>query len=282
VIEFFEAVATSGPLKSALLAGIAASLSCGIVGSLVTARRITSIAGGVAHATLGGMGAARYAAVVFGWTAIHPMHGAAAAALASALVIGWVSLRARQREDTVISAVWAIGMGVGVLFIARTPGYGEDLMSYLFGNILMVSRGELIAMAALDLVVLLLTVLFYHKFLAICFDEEFARIRGVHVEFYYLLLMCMTALTIVVLVCVVGLIMAIALLTLPAAIAMRFTFKLWKVMAAAALLSAALTVAGLAISYEPELPPGAVTVVLAGVVYVAVMAASSRRSQTAA
>lgn len=277
MIEFFEALRTSSLLQQALLAGIVASIACGVIGGYVVARRITYIAGGVAHCTLGGMGAARYLQQVHGWSALQPLHGAMIAALLAAIIIGWVSLRAKEREDTVISALWAIGMAVGILFIARTPGYYEDLMSYLFGNILLVSRGNLVMIVGLDILVVSVGVLCYNQFLAVCFDEEFARLRGVPVEFYYLLLLCLTALTVVVLVTVVGLIMVIALLTLPVAIAGHFVSRLWQVMIVAAVISAALTTAGLAVSYGPELPPGATTIALAGGLYLLVIAGARFR-----
>ncbi len=269
--EFIHALAASAILQNALLAGIIASLACGVVGSFVVARRITYIAGGIAHCVLGGMGVARYLNVVLDWRTVQPLHGAVVAALIAAVIIDWVTLRARQREDTVISALWAIGMAVGVLFIAKTPGYNEDLMSYLFGNILLVSHTDLVLITVLDVLVLALGLLFYNKFLAVCFDEEFARLRGLRAEFYYLLLLCLVALTVVVLVTVVGLIMVIALLTLPVAVAGHFVRRLWQVMVLATLLSAALTTAGLALSYGPDLPVGATTIALAGALYLVVI-----------
>jgi zinc transport system permease protein len=266
-MEFFDALIENALLQNAVLAGVIASICTGVIGSYVVARRITYIAGGVAHCTLGGMGAARYLHEVYDWTWLEPLHGALFAALLAALIIGYVSLRAREREDTVISALWAIGMAVGVLFIAKTPGYYEDLMSYLFGNILLVSRGDLLLILLLDVLVVGIGVAFYNVFLAICFDEEFARLRGVNVEFYYLVLLCLTALTVVVLVQVVGLVMVIAMLTLPVAVAGHFVRRLWQVMLLATLITILLTVAGLAVSYTPELPPGATTIVLAGGLY---------------
>lgn len=270
-MEFLDAVGTNSLLQHALLAGIVASVACGIVGSYVVTRRITYIAGGVAHCILGGMGAARYLHTVQGWAWFEPLHGAVVAAVAAALIIGLVSLRAREREDTVISALWAIGMAVGILFIARTPGYYEDLMGYLFGNILLVSRENLILIGGLDVMVVVVGLLFYNKFLAVCFDEEFARLRGVSVEFYYLLLLGLTALTVVVLVTVVGLVLVIALLTLPVAVAGHFASRLWQMMLLATVISAGLTTAGLAASYGPELPPGATTIALAGGLYLTVI-----------
>lgn len=272
--EFVGDLARFSFLQYALAAGILASIACGIMGSYVVARRITYIAGAIAHSVLGGMGAARYGEVVYGIDWLHPLLGAAAAALVSALVIGLVSLKARQREDTVIGAVWAIGMAVGIMFIFKTPGYNENLMSYLFGNILMVSRGDLWLIAGLNILILTMGLLFYHQFLAVCFDEEFALLRGLKVQAYYLLLLCLIALTVVLLVSVVGVIMVIALLTLPAATASYFSRRLWQMMALSVLFSAFFTTGGLALSYTPGLPTGATIILLAGAVYLLVVTVS--------
>lgn len=275
--EFFTALGNYEFMRNALLAGLIASVACGVVGGYVVARRITYLAGGIAHCVLGGMGAALYLRKVHGWSWCHPLLGAVFAALLAALVIGWVSLRAREREDTVISAVWAVGMAIGVLFIAQTPGYYEDLMSYLFGNILLVSRGDLYLMLGLDILVVGLSALFYRRFLAVCFDEEFARLRGLHVDVYFILLLCLTALTVVVLVRVVGLILVIALLTLPVATAGFLATRLSRIMVLATLICMALTTTGLAVSYEPEWQPGAITIVLAGGLYFVALVVSRTR-----
>jgi zinc transport system permease protein len=272
VLDFLSAVRSYPFLQYALLTGLLASVACGIVGTYVVARRITFIADAIAHCVLGGLGAARYLQVVYGWEGLHPLYGAVVAALVAALTIGLVSLRAQQREDTVIGAIWAIGMAVGILFIAATPGYDIDLMGYLFGNILMVSGHDLRLILGLDAAVMVLGFLFYNKFLAVCFDEEFARLRGVRVEFYFLLLLCLTALTVVLLVTVVGIVLVIALLTLPAAIAGHFARTMRQTMLLATGLSMAFTTAGLALSYGPDLPAGATIVVLAGAGYLLVVA----------
>lgn len=269
-MEFFQAVVNHSFMFNALLTGVLASIACGVVGTYVVSRRITYIAGSIAHSVLGGMGLARYLSVVKGWEAIHPLHGAVVAALLAAVIIGWVSLHARQREDTVIGAIWAIGMAVGIIFIAKTPGYNEDLMSYLFGNILMVSSYEMFLIAMLDALVLLIVIFFYNRLLAVCFDEEFARIRGVNVEFFYILLLCLTGLTVVILVNVVGIVMVIALITLPVAVAGHFTRTLWQTMVVSSLLSMIFTTVGLGISFSPDLPAGATIILLAGSVYLLV------------
>ncbi len=265
--EFIDAFWRHSFVQYAVLSGLLVSIACGVTGAYVVARRISYLAGGIAHCVLGGMGAARYLQTVHGWNWLHPMHGAVVAALVAAGILGLVSLRAREREDTVIGAIWAVGMAVGILFIARTPGYNEDLMSYLFGNILMVRPQDLWLVAGLDVVVLGVGLLFYKQLLAVCFDEEFARLRGLNVEAYYLMLLCLTALTVVLLATVVGLVMVIALLTLPIAVAGYFSTRLWQIMGLATLLSMAFTTAGLAVSYGPDLPAGATTIVLAAAVY---------------
>ena len=254
-------------LQNAILAGILCSISSGIVGTYVVLRRITYIAAAISHCVLGGLGAAKYLSVVYGWTWLKPIYGAVVTALIAALIIGWISLRAKEREDSVISALWAVGMSAGVLFIYKTPGYNEDLMNYLFGNILMVSSEELYLIAALDVITIILTCAFYKQTVAVCFDEEYARTRGVNVEFYYLLVLCMTALTVVLTVNVVGIIMVIALLTLPVAISSKFFNRVWKIMLGATILGTFFTGTGLMVSYEPNLPSGAVTIVIAGVAY---------------
>ncbi len=254
-------------LQNAVLAGILCSIASGIVGTYVVLKRITYIAAAISHCILGGLGAARYFSVVYQLEWLRPIHGAIITAIFSALLIGYISLRAREREDTVISALWAVGMAVGVLFIFKTPGYNEDLMSYLFGNILMVSREDLYLIAVLDVLVLFLTIAFYNQTVAVCFDEEFARTRGVKVEFYYLLLLCMTALTVVLTVSVVGIIMVIALLSLPVAISSRFFDRVWKIMLSSVSLGIIFTLSGLVFSYGPDLPSGAVTIIIAGSAY---------------
>ena len=261
-------------LRYALLAGLLASVSFGIIGTYVVARRITYLAGAIAHCILGGIGAALYLQYAAGWSWLHPLYGAIVAALLAAVIMGLVSLYARQREDTVIGALWASGMAIGLLFLAKTPGY-VDPMSYLFGNILIISKTDLWIIGGLDVFVVGIAVFFYNKLLAVCFDEEFARLRGVHVERYYLLLLCLTALTVVLLISVVGIVLVIALLTLPAAIAGQFSRRLWHMMVLAVLFCMAFTAAGLASSYAADLPSGPTIILIGGAAYL--LAAITKR-----
>lgn len=265
--EFLQALAGQPFLQTALIAGLLASIGCGVAGTFVVVKRIAFLAGGIAHSVLGGMGAALY----YGF---DPLAGAVVAAVVSALLIGWVRLAWRTQEDTLIGALWAIGMAVGVLFIAKTPGYASDLMSYLFGNILLVSGRDLWVMLALDALLLVLVGLFFRQFLAVSFDEEHARLRGVPVALFYLLLLVLVAVTVVVLIQVVGLILVIALLTLPAAIAGHYVHSVGRMMLLATLLGSAFTTSGLALSYAPDLPAGPTMVLLAGAGYLASAALS--------
>jgi zinc transport system permease protein len=257
---FFTALGEQGFLQAALLAGLLASLGCGVVGTFVVVKRIAFLAGGIAHTVLGGMGAALY----FGF---DPLAGAFVAAVLAALLIGTIRLRWQAQEDTLIGALWATGMAVGVMFIARTPGYATDLMSFLFGNILLVSDRDLWFMGAVDAALMITIGLFYRQFLAVAFDEEFARLRGVRVSLFYLLLLCLIAVTVVLLIQVVGLILVIALLTLPAAIAGHHLRSLGHMMVVATLLGALFTTGGLALSYGPDLPTGPTIILIAGVCY---------------
>lgn len=268
MVEFLAALGNPDIsfLRYALIAGILGSVSFGVVGTFVVARRISYIAGAIAHSALGGIGAGLYLQVKLGVTWFSPILGAVLSALVAGLIIGLVSLYAHQREDTVIGAIWAIGMAVGLLFLTKTPGYVEP-MSYLFGNILMISRRDIFLIASLDGIILVLSVLFYDKFLAVCFDEEFARLRGIRVGFYYLLLLCLTALTVVLMVTIVGIVMVIALLTLPAAVAGLFSRYLWQMMIFSGLFCIIFTVVGLGFSYVYDLPTGSNIILVAGGVY---------------
>lgn len=256
-------------LRYAFLAGLLSSVAFGIIGSYVVARRLASIAGAISHCVLGGIGVALYLQSVWGWTFLHPMYGATASALLAAIILGAVTLYAKEREDTVIGAMWAIGMAVGLIFLAKTPGY-VDPMSYLFGSIILITKRDLWLIGGLDIVVAGAGLFFYHRILAISFDEEFARLRGLRVEFYYLLLLCLTALTVVLMVSVVGIVMVIALLTLPAAVAGRFANKMWQMMIFAIAFCMAFVASGLSVSYVWDLPSGPTIILIGGAVYLAV------------
>ena len=258
-------------MQHALLACLLASVGCGIIGTYVVVERIGFLAGGIAHTVLAGMGIAYFLGSA-------PMLGAIIVALLAALLVGYIKLRWHQDEDILIAAFWSVGMAVGILFISRTPGYNIDLMSYLFGNILLVTSRDLFYMLLLDLAIIILVIIYYKQFLATAFDEEFAGLRGVHVEWVYILLLCAIALTVVLLINIVGLILVMALLVLPAATAAQFVGSITRMMVVSILLSMVITVSGLLLSYQPDLPSGSTIIVLAGAVYV--LAIVLRRAAT--
>ncbi len=258
-------------LQYALAAGALASVASGVVGSLIVVRRSTYVAGAIAHCVLGGMGAARYLQTVYGVAWATPLAGAIIASLIAALIIAWATVYGRERLDSILSITWALGMSIGITFIMKTPGYSQDLMSYLFGSILMVSPADLAVMAVLDMVIVALVTLFYNRLVAVCFHEEAATVRGIPSGTYTMVLLILTALTTVLLAQIVGIVLVIALLTIPAATVSYAASRLSSMMWSAALLCFALTAGGLVISYAPELPVGATIVELAGLVYLAVV-----------
>jgi len=265
--SFFEALTNINfPfLRNALFAGLLSSILFGILGSVVTVRRIGSLAGAVSHAVLGGIGMALYlsATIIPGFP---PIIGALIFAVISAIIIGLVSLKAKQREDTVINAIWVIGMSLGLLFMAKTPGYA-DPSTWLFGNILLISNMDLLLLAILGVIVVLLAWRFYAQIEASSFDEEFARTRGVPVEKVFLLLLGLTAIAIVLLQTFVGIVMVIAMLTLPAGCASVFSRSLGGMMLSSCLFAAFFSVSGLVSGWIFDLPVGAMTVIIAGIVF---------------
>lgn len=263
-------------MRNALIVGLLASVACGIVGTYVVSKRIVFISGGIAHASFGGIGLGYLAG-------ISPVVGALVFALASALGMGLVTRRTRLPEDTIIGIIWALGMALGVIFIGLAPGYAPDLFSYLFGNILTVPSSDLILILVLDLIIIGLVIVLYKEFLAICFDEEFSTVMGLPVEILNLVLLGMIALTVVVLLRVVGMILVISLLTIPAALARQFTHNLRTMMLLAILFGAVFTFGGLWLSYVLDLASGATIILLSGVAMLIYFAVSGirRRLQTA-
>jgi len=247
-------------MRNALLAGLLASVACGVIGTYVIVKRMVFISGGVAHASFGGIGLGYFLGV-------NPILGALFFTIGSALGMGMITKRTRLPEDTAIGILWAMGMALGVIFVFLTPGYPPDLFGYLFGSILTVPPSDLLIMLALDVIIISAVSLLYKEFLALSFDEEFGTVVGVPVERLYLILLCLIALTVVVLIRVVGLILVIALLTIPAAMARQYTNSLKKMMLLASLLGAVFVVSGLWLSYALDLPSGATIILVGGVVF---------------
>jgi zinc transport system permease protein len=235
-------------------------------GSLVVVKRISYVAGAISHAVLGGIGAALYAQRAHGIEWMHPLVGALIAALLAALIISWIRSGGFAREDSVIGAVWAVGMAMGLVFIAKTPGF-VDPMSYLFGNILILSKTDLILVATMDGILLLALFLGYNRLQALCFDEEQANLRGLNIAVFYTLLLCIIACTVVLLVSVVGVVLVVALLTIPAAMASQYARSLAGMMLVSSLMTMVFVTAGIGISFMSDWPVGPTIILVAGSAY---------------
>jgi len=237
-------------VQNALLSAILVSIASGIIGSLILVNRMTFLAGGIAHSSYGGIGLAIY----FG---LPIFFGASVFAIASAILIAYISFKERHRIDIFIGLVWAVGMAIGILFVDLTPGYNVDLMSYLFGSILAVSREDLIFMSILVVVILLFIHRYYKEILAVSYDSEYASLRGINAKLFFTLILIFSALTVVVAIKVVGLILVIALMTIPTYIAEQISTSLYGMMIKSALLSTFFTIIGLIISYQFDITSGA-------------------------
>jgi zinc transport system permease protein len=244
-------------MRNALLAGLLASIICGIMGTLVVVNRIVFLSGGIAHAAFGGIGLAFF----LGW---NFMAGTIGFSIAAALIMAAITLKAKHRADTVIGVIWAVGMALGIILLDLTPGYNVDLMSYLFGSILTVPDSDIWLMLGTGVGIAGTVIFFYNDYLALSYDEEFAQIRGVQVKPLYYLMTVMLAVGVVMLIQVVGLILVIALLTIPPYIAEKYSRSLIEMMLISTVLSAIFTLAGLWLSYELNLTSGATIILVAG------------------
>jgi len=247
-------------MRNALVAGLLASVICGIMGTLVVVNRIVFLSGGIAHAAYGGIGLAFY----FGWPYLPSTIGFS---LIAAMVMAAVSLKAKHRADTIIGVIWALGMAFGIILLDLTPGYNVDLMSYLFGSILTVPKSDIMIMLFMGVLISILVAYYYKDLLALSYDEEFAQIRGVHVKGLYFALIGMLAVTIVMVIQVVGLILVIALLTIPPFIVEKHAKSLVQMMVGSSLLGSLFTITGLWLSYRYNLTSGASIIMVSGVAF---------------
>lgn len=274
---FFEAVYTNHLLMYALLAGLVASVVGGIIGSYVVVKRIAFISGSISHSVLAGIGFFLWLERTQDIAFASPLQGALIAGVISAILIGWIHLKYRQREDAVIAAVWSVGMAIGILFISQTPGYNVELTNFLVGNLLWVSPQDLIFLSILDIAVIMACYLLHHRLLAICFDEDQARLQGLAVNRLYLLLLSLIAVTVVLLMQVVGIILVMTMLTLPATIANLYTNSLSRMMGISILLSMAFCFIGMFLSFHLDWPAGATIALVAGVTYAITLLAAFRK-----
>lgn len=242
-------------MRNALISTVLVSIACGIVGTYVVTKKLVFISGGISHAAFGGIGLGYLIGV-------NPVLMAIPYSILSAIGIGVISKKTDVSEDTAIGILWTIGMALGIIFINLSPGYAPDLFSYLFGNILTVPNFDLALMVTLDCLIVGTVLLLNREFAALSFDEEFAEVSGVPTKFLYLLLLCLVALSVIVMIRVVGIILVIALLTIPVAICRQFTERLTTLMLLSILTGIVITLLGLWLSYILDLSSGA-TIILA-------------------
>ncbi|MFA6472355.1 MAG: metal ABC transporter permease [Candidatus Latescibacterota bacterium] len=259
-------------MQNALIAGLLISLACGVIGSLVVVNRMVFISGGIAHSAYGGIGLA----FLLG---IPPLLGAGLFSLFIALIIGILTITNKYRSDSIIGALWAAGMAFGIICIDLSPGYGVDLMSYLFGSILAVPHSDLWFAFTLDCVIILGTVILYKDLLALSYDEEYAALRGVKVRLLYFIILCISAITVVMTIRVVGLILVIALLTIPTYISEIFSRSLGRMMVYSSIISALFTCTGLWISYAFNITSGASIIMVATLAFFVVLGLNKLRGK---
>lgn len=273
IAEFIEVMGYSF-FTNAMLAALLASISCGIAGSYIVVRRKVFIAGGITHASFGGIGLGYF-------LGINPVLGGAVFGLLSALGIEFIAKKTEIREDSAIGIIWSFGMALGIIFIFLTPGYAPNLMTYLFGNILIVSNADINYMLILSLVLILFFWLFYRIILFISFDEEYARSHKAPVQVFNYLLITLVALVIVVNIRLVGIILVISFLTIPQSTANLITRSFKRIIIYAILFGVAGSFIGLYVSFIANLPSGASIIFVFVVIYllVSIFKAIQQRKQ---
>jgi len=244
-----------------LAASILISVACGITGSYIVARRIVFLGGSISHSSFGGIGIGHY----FGF---NPIIGAGIFAILTAFAIEKISKETEMRIDSVIGILWSFGMAVGIIFVFITPGYTPNLISYLFGNILMVSPFDLVSISITVLAIVIVFAVFFREILYVAFDEEFAMTQGVNVKAMNYLMLCLIALTIVISIRAVGIILVISLLTIPQVTAGIFTGDFKKIIFGSVAFAMLSSVTGLVISSLLDIPSGAAIIFTAALIFI--------------
>ena len=246
--------------RHALLGSLFASVACGIIGTYIVTRRLVFISGGITHASFGGIGIGLY-------TGVSPLLTAAVFSVMSAFGVQWLSKRSDMREDSAIAVFWTFGMAVGIIFSFMAPGYTPDLSSYLFGNILTITTGDIYFLAGVSVCLTVFFSVFLKPIVAIAFDREFARSQGMPVTVLeYLLMMCI-ALTIVACLRMIGIVLAISLLTLPQMTANLLTCSFKRIIWLAIAIGYVSCLGGLLLSYSLQVPSGASIIFVSIIIY---------------
>jgi len=258
MLQLFE----YGFIQNAFLAALLMSVTCGIIGTYIVSRRMVFISGGITHASFGGVGIGYF----FGFP---PLAGAALFAVLAALTTENLTRRKVMRNDSIIAIMWSLGMALGIIFVYLTPGYAPNLMSFLFGSIITVSKTDLWLMLILAIVVSIFFTILFKPILFIAFDEQFAKTRGIPVMLLNYLLIILVALTIVLSIRIAGIILVLSVLTIPQNIANLFTNRFGRIMIGSIILGFIASIMGLVISYYLDLPSGATIIFSLVVMYIA-------------
>ena len=248
--------------QNALLGSLFASIACGIIGTYIVTRRLVFISGGITHASFGGIGIGLY-------TGISPILAAAVFSILSAFGVEWLSKRNDMREDSAIAVFWTFGMAVGIIFSFLAPGFKPDLSSFLFGNILTISYADIYLLAGLSIALTAFFTLFMRPIVAIAFDREFARSQRLPVALFEYILMGFIALTIVSCLRMVGIVLAISLLTLPQMTANLFTYRFKYIIWLSIAIGYFSCLGGLWLSYQLQVPSGAAIIFTSILIYAA-------------
>ncbi len=255
-MEFLEDIITYGYLRNAIYAAILSGVICGIVGCYIVARRSLFLAGGITHSSFGGLGIALYAGV-------NPIFGASLFAIGSSMACEWASSRGRIREDSAIGIIWALGMATGVLFMSLRPGYTSgDLASYLFGSIITVTNGDVLALLALAIFIIIGSILWLRPIMLTSFDRDFARSQGVNTSLISYIMAIVVALTIVLSIRIMGIVLLISMLSLPVVIADMLSRSYRQMVILAPIMAVVSNIIGLYLSYQFEIPPSATIIFL--------------------
>jgi len=243
-------------MQNAVLSGLIAALICGIMGSLIVVKRMVFLAGGVAHASYGGVGISLFFSLPL-------LPSTLSFSLAVALLIAFITHKQKHRVDAATGAIWAAGMAVGIILSDLTPGYRGEWSGYLFGSILAVSREDLWFMVGILAVILAWTSLNYRELLALAYDEEFAQVRGIPVKRLYALLLCLIAVSVVSVIRLVGLILILALLTIAPLMVENYASSLSKMMIYSSILNVVFILVGLFLSYRFNISSGSSIIAVA-------------------
>lgn len=270
-MEFFYDIAKYEFLQNAVLVALFAGITCGIIGTYIVSRRLVFLCGGITHSSFGGLGIAFYVG------GINPIWGAMGFAIASALGIEWASARKKIREDSAIGIIWSVGMATGALFMSLTPGYTSgELAGYLFGNILTATTEDVMALGIFTVFMVVGAIIWWRPIMYLAFDRPFAATQGISTKWLSYLMSIITAIAIVLCIRVMGIVLLLSLFTLPVVIANVFTKSYGTITISAAIITTLASLAGLAVSYNWDIPTGVSIIFMLCIVLIVVKILSLR------